>query len=320
MRPNRQNPHKPEAQATGRASPRLRFGLVWLRFYPPALLALVSLLALVPAARCQPADNSLPVPEARIEQRLGEQVPLDLVFRDESGKAAPLRRYFDGKPVVLILAYFQCRRQCPVVLEEVMKSLRDVKDYQIGKEFNVLTVSFDPRDGPDEAAARKALYADGYGRPGARRGWHFLTGQEAHIKRLARAVGFGYSYDAKGGQYAHANGIMILTADGKVSRYFYGLDYPPRDLRFGLEDASAGTVGSPVAVPLRQLCFGYDPATGKYGLMTMRLVRLGGLLTVLVLGSALWFFWRRERRRAAACGLAVPPPAKPQAAPPPAQP
>jgi protein SCO1/2 len=273
------------------------------------LFALVALLAPVARAQEQTAPRA---PEARIDQRLGEQVPLDLVFRDESGRAVPLRRYFGDKPVVLVLAYFRCPRLCSVILNNLTESLRKL-DYRIGKDFTVLTVSFDPREKPDLAADKKAAYLESYDKPGAAAGWHFLTGEEDQIKRLADAVGFGYFYDPEKNQYAHASGIMILTPEGKLSRYFYGIDFPPRDLAFGLEDASSGAIGSPVSRPLRLLCYGYDPATGKYTLLTMRLVRLAGLVTVLVLGSALWFFWRRERRRSAAGGL---PDAKPPAAPP----
>jgi protein SCO1/2 len=256
------------------------------------LVAAFTLLTLVMPIRGQ----GLPVPEARIEQHLGEQVPLDLVFRDEAGKEVTLRRYFDGKPVILMLAYFRCPRLCSVILNNLTDSLRGIK-YQIGKEFNVLTVSFDPREKPALAREKKKNYVESYGRPGAENGWHFLTGEEDQIKRLADVVGFRYYYDPTKSQYAHASGIMVLTSEGKISRYFYGIDFPGADLSYAIEDASDGKVGSPILRPLRLLCFGYDPATGKYTLMTMRLVQAGGLVTVLALALVLGFFWRRERRR-----------------------
>jgi protein SCO1/2 len=253
-------------------------------------------LGLLVTARAGTALAQTPAPDATIEQRLNEQVPLDLVFQDETGRRAALREYFSTKPVVLVLAQYRCPRLCSLVLNSLTDGLGGI-DYEIGKEFTVVTVSFDPREKPELAAAKKAAYVERYGRPGAATGWHFLTGDEQSIKTLADAVGFRYSYDPKSDQYAHASGIMILTPEGKIARYHFGLDYAPRDLRFGLEDASAGNIGSPVVRPLRMLCFAYDPATGKYSLMTLRLVRLTGLLTVIILAGFLFRAWRRERRK-----------------------
>ena len=243
------------------------------------------------------AQAPAPTPDVKIDQHLNEQVPLDLVFRDEEGRQVALQEYFGTKPVILVLAYYRCPRLCSMVLNSLTDSLRRI-DYEIGKEFNVVTVSFDPREKPELAAAKKEAHVERYGRPGAAQGWHFLTGEEAPIKSLAAAVGFGYSYDPKTDQYAHASGIMILTPGGKIARYFYGLEYSPRDLRFGLEDASAGNIGSPV-IELRMLCFGYDPATGKYSLLTMRLVQLAGLLTVLIMAGfffRVFWTWRKRNR------------------------
>lgn len=234
-----------------------------------------------------------PAPDVAIEQRLNEQVPLDLVFHDETGRPVALREYFGTKPVILVMAYYRCPRLCSLVLNNLTEGLAGI-DYEVGKEFTVITVSIDPRETPELAAAKKSAYVEKYGRPGAAAGWHFLTGAEAPIKSLADAVGFRYSYDAKTDQYAHASGIMILTPTGTIARYHYGLNYSPRDLRFGLEDASAGKVGSPVSSPLRMLCFAYDPATGKYSLMTLRLVRVSGAITVLILAVFLFRAWRRK--------------------------
>jgi protein SCO1 len=238
-------------------------------------------------------QTPVPAPDVTIEQRLNEQVPLDLLFRDESGRAVELREYFGHKPVILVLAYYRCPRLCSVVLNSLTESLRGI-DYEIGDQFTVVTVSFDAREKPELAAAKKAAYVELYGWRGAAEGWHFLTGDETSIKPLADAVGFRYTFDPKTDQFAHSSGIMILTPEGKISRYFYGVTYLPRDLRFGLEDAAAGNIGAPVTRPLRLLCFAYDPATGKYTLMTMRLVRLSGLLTVVVLGGFLVRAWRRK--------------------------
>jgi len=198
--------------------------------------------------------------------------------------------------VIVNLVYYECPMLCNEVLNSLLRSLNALA-FDVGKEFEVVTVSIDPGETPALAARKKAAYLKRYGRAGADQGWHFFTGDEEPISRLADAVGFRFVYDPKQDQFAHASGIMVLTPAGKVSRYFYGLDYPPRDLRFGLEDASGGRIGSPVTQPLRLLCYAYDPVTGQYRLLTIRLVQAGGLLTILALGSTLLVFWRRERRR-----------------------
>ena len=260
-------------------------------------IILLGLLLLVRAGEAMgQGTGQAPAPDVTIEQHLNEQVPLDLVFHDETGRSVALREYFGAKPLILVLAQYRCPRLCSLVLNSLTDGMCGI-DYEIGKEFTVVTVGFDPREKPELAAAKKAVYVEKYGRRGAVTGWHFLTGNEASIKSLADAVGFHYSYDPKTDQYAHASGIMILTPAGKIARYHFGLDYSPRDLRFGLEDASAGNVGSPVPSPLRMLCFAYDPATGKYSLLTMRLVRLSGLATVLLLAGFFFRAWRRERRK-----------------------
>ena len=272
--------------------PRVRSTAPWaLR-----LLMFNSVIGLLLIGAHEKGTAQTPAPDVTIEQHLNEQVPLDLVFHDEMGRSVALREYFGAKPVILVLAQYRCPRLCSEVLNSLTVGLRDI-DYQIGKEFTVVTVSFDPREKPELAAAKKAAYVEKYGRPGAATGWHFLTGNEASNKSLADAVGFHYSYDPKTDQYAHASGIMILTPAGIIARYHFGLDYSPRNLRYGLEDASAGNVGSPVPSPLRMLCFAYDPATGKYSLLTMRLVRLSGLVTILLLAGFFFRAWRRERRK-----------------------
>jgi protein SCO1/2 len=243
------------------------------------------------------ADPAAPAPDIGIDQRLNEQVPFDLVFRDEDDRPVKLGKYFGDRPVILVLVQYRCPRLCSVVLNGLVESLTKL-EYQLGKDFTIVTVSFDAREKPALAAAKKAAYLERYGRPGASIGWHFLTGDAAAIRSLAAAVGFRYTYDRQRDQFAHASGIMVMTAQGRISRYFFGLEYAPRDLQFGLEDASAGTIGSSVTRPLRLLCFEYDPHTGTYSLMTMRLVRLGGAITMMLLGIMLLRAWRRERRSA----------------------
>ncbi len=226
-----------------------------------------------------------------IDQKLNEEIPLDLTFRDEAGTMVKLGQFFGEKPVILSLVYYECPMLCTQVLNAMERSLRNVP-MDIGKQFNVVTVSFNPRETPQLAAAKKRIYVGLYGRPGADQGWHFLTGDEASIAALAKAVGFRYAYDPASGQYAHASGIMVLTPKGKLSRYFYGIQYPSRDLRLGLVEASNGKIGTPVDQILL-FCFHYDPATGKYGLVILNVMRAAGIATVLGI-CALVFVLRRR--------------------------
>lgn len=228
-----------------------------------------------------------------VDQKLGEQVPLNLTFRDETGKTVQLRQYFGDKPVILSLVYFNCPMLCTQVLngqEAAMKGL----PMDAGNQFEAVTVSIDPSDRPVLAAVKKQMYTGMYGRPGAAEGWHFLTGDESQIKQLANAVGFRYAYDPDSKQFAHASAIMVLTPDGKVSKYFYGIEFSPRDLRLGLVEASAQKIGTPVDAILL-FCYHYDPHTGKYGLMISRLIQAGGALTVLAIGITMLVLFRRER-------------------------
>jgi protein SCO1/2 len=250
------------------------------------------------AAGPTPADGQRPraLRDVGFDQRLDEQVPLDLVFRDEAGQTVRLGDYFHGKPVILVLAYYRCPMLCTEVLNGLVRALMDVP-FAPGKDFEILTVSFDPRETPELAAAKKKTYLERYGRPGAEAGWHFLTGAQEPIKRLTEAVGFRYTYDARQDQFAHASGIMILTPAGKISRYFYDIRYSPRDLRLGLVEASENRIGSKVDQVLL-FCFHYEPAAGKYGPTVMNLVRLGGVLTMLAIGALVGVLWRLERRKA----------------------
>ncbi len=229
-----------------------------------------------------------------IDQRLNENIPLDLQFKDESGATVRLADYFGKKPVVLSLVYYQCPMLCTEVLNGMAEAFRSLK-FTAGKEFTVVTVSINPRETPELAAQKKDLYLRQYGRPGADAGWHFLTGDEPSIERLAQAVGFHYLYDSASDQYAHATGIMVLTPEGKLARYFYGIEYEPKDLRFALMEASKNAIGSPVD-KLLLLCYHYDPMTGKYGLVISNIFRAGGALTVLALGAFITVMLRRERR------------------------
>ena len=230
-----------------------------------------------------------------IDQKLDAQVPPDLVFRDETGRTVKLGDYFGTKPVILSLVYYDCPMLCTQVLNGLAGSLKALT-FNAGEQFLVLTVSFDPRETPELAAGKKKAYLEHYSRPGAAEGWHFLTGSESSIEALTHAVGFRYRYDAEKAQFAHASGIMVLTPQGRLSRYFYGIEYAPRDLRLGLVEASNGRIGSPVD-QLLLFCYHYDPATGKYGAVVMNFVRLGGAATVLTLGTIVVLFLRRDVRR-----------------------
>ncbi|MGH8068778.1 MAG: SCO family protein [Candidatus Entotheonellia bacterium] len=227
------------------------------------------------------------------DQRLGAPVPLDLTFRDEAGNMVRFGDYLGQKPLILTLNYYECPMLCPLVLDGLLRALRALP-FTIGDQFNVATVSIDPGETPALAAAKKAHYVRGYGRDGAAAGWHFLTGEEAAIRQLTQAVGFRYAYDAAKDQYAHAAGIVVLTPQGRVARYFYSIEFSPRDVRLALVEAAAGGIGSPIDQFLLY-CYQYDPATGGYTLAVRRVLQLAGLLTVLGLGGFMLVMFRRER-------------------------
>ena len=225
-----------------------------------------------------------------LDQNLNAQIPLNLIFRDDSGRELPLSTYFGSRPVVLALVYYQCPMLCTQVLNGMVMSLRGMS-LESGRDFEVVTVSIDPTEMPDLAAKKKAEYLRRYAKGSA--GWHFLTGAEPQIKELARTVGFRYAYDPKTKQYAHASAIMVVTPTGKLSRYFYGIEYAPRDLRLGLIEASENKIGSPVDQILLY-CYHYDPNTGKYSAIVMNIVRLAGVLTLLILLPLLIWLWRAD--------------------------
>lgn len=227
-----------------------------------------------------------------IDQRLNEQLPLDLVFRDEAGHEVKLAEYFRaGRPVILALVFYECPMLCNQVLNGLVSSIRTLS-FTAGREFEIVTVSFDAREGAQSASAKKQSYMMRYQRPEAADGWHFLTGSQPSIDALTKAVGFNYYYDEATNQFAHASGIIVLTPQGKIARYFYGIDYAPRDLRFGLIEASENKIGSPVD-RLLLYCYHYDPATGKYGAVVMNIMRLGGIVSLIGIASLILILRRR---------------------------
>jgi protein SCO1/2 len=241
-----------------------------------------------------------------IDQHLNAQLPLDLVFHDEAGRDVRLADSFDGQhPVILVLAYFKCPMLCTLVLNDLSRTLK-VLPLDMGKDFRVLTVSFDPHETPQLAAEKKKKYVHDYGRPGAAGAWQFLTGDQAAIQALTHAVGFRYHYDAKARQYVHPSGITILTPDGKISKYFFGIDYNPTDVRLALVDASKRRIGG-LTDQILLYCFHYDPSTGRYGWAVLKALRIGAVAVMALLGTLLFVMFRRERCAPAAPGPINPP-------------
>lgn len=238
--------------------------------------------------------------ETGIEQKLGAQLPMDAIFKDENGADVRLGDLFGKRPAIIAFVYYECPMLCNEVLNGLTGSLKGMS-FDAGKEFDVIAISFDAseNDKPDLAKNKKAAYMGRYGRPGTEGGWHFLTGSKESIDAAAGAAGFGFKWDEKSQQFAHAGGIMIATPDGKLSKYFYGIDYIPRDLKFGLMESAENKVGSPVE-KLLLYCFHYDPSTGKYGLAILNLIRVGGVATLLGMGALGFVFWRRGKGRKAA--------------------
>jgi len=287
------------SDARGRVARRFVCALTLL--LPFALLLFSSERALAQGWGQGPPPRKAPIPagekprdleDVRIDQRLDEYLPLDAVFRDENGAEVKLGAYFGSKPVVLALVYYSCPMLCNQVLNGMTSSLDVLKAFSIGKEFEVVTVSFDPRETPELAREKKETYMKWYKREGAAEGWHFLTGDQANINRLTEAAGFHYKWDEKTTQFIHASGIMIATPEGKLARYFYGIEYAPKDLRLGLVEASAGRIGSPVD-QLLLYCYHYDPASGKYGAAVMNMMRLGGAATLIAIIAMFIAFRKR---------------------------
>ena len=272
----------------------------WLRVSVIAVLVLAGYPAVAGAH-----DDSRPAAlrDVAFEQKLNQPVPLDLNFRDETGKIVELKQYFGRRPVLLNFVYYKCRDLCPLLLDGMVRTMRALS-FDVGKQFEVLTVSFDPGDDAALAAAKKQEFMQRYGRSEAASGWHFLTGDVAAIEKLTRAVGFQYHYIAETGEFGHATGIVVLTPGGMTSRYYYGIEFSPRDLRLGLIEAAAGKIGSPID-QLLLFCFHYNPITGKYGLLISNVIKLAGGLTVLALGGFVAVMLRRERAQPSAGGGAA---------------
>jgi protein SCO1 len=271
--------------------------------YRAAAFLLVALLLVTGHAFSQPMSKGILSPPASvrppslenvgIEQHLDAQVPADLAFVDDTGRAVKLGDYFGKKPLILNLVYYNCTMLCGETLAGLAGAMRLVK-FDVGNQFDVVTVSFNPNETPAIAAAKKKDYITRYGRPGAATGWHFLTGPPASINALTKAVGFQYQYDPKIQQYAHVTAIMVLTPQGRISRYFYGVDFPPKDLRMGLVEASEGRIGNVVDQVLLY-CYHYNPQTGKYGAMVTNMLRLGGAVTILLLGGMILILFRLDK-------------------------
>ena len=270
---------------------RHRRRLISLRLLPLLLLLGVGL------ALGQPASMRPPVlKDVGIDQLLNNPVPPDLTFLDETGKTVRLGDYFGTKPIVLTLVYYDCPQLCNQVLNGLVGTLKTLP-MEPNRDFIALTVSFDPKETPALATAKRKEYLDQLRKPQVADGWHFLTGEESQIVALTRAVGFRYVWDPVTNQYAHASGIMVLTPEGRVSRYFYGIEYAPRDLRFGLLDASAGKIGS-LADQIILYCYQYDPTRGTYSLVLMRVLRIFAGMTLLSIVGLIFFLWRQSNKRA----------------------
>lgn len=229
-----------------------------------------------------------------LDQKLNAQIDGNLQFVDEEGNQVRLAQFFGEKPIILTLVYFECPMLCTLILNGLVRSIRTL-DFTAGEEFEIITVSIDPEETPELAVEKKAQYLESYDRAEAAEGWHFLTGKEAQISELAQTVGFRFAYDEKSGEYAHASGIIVLTPEGRVAKYYYGVEYSPRDLRLGLVEASDGKIGSPVDQVLL-FCYHYDPNTGKYSVAIMNFLRLAGIATVAIIGAFLFVMIRRDRR------------------------
>jgi protein SCO1 len=246
------------------------------------------------------APTGLPaaLKEVGIDQKLNQQLPVDAVFKDENGAEVKLGNYFGKRPIVLSLVYFDCPMLCTQVLNGMVSSFKTLS-LKPGEDFDIVSISFDPRETPTLAAAKKKVYVDYLPeskRAGFRNGWHFLTGNEENIHRITEAVGFRYHFDTSTNQFAHASAIYVATPEGKLSHYFYGIEYAPRDVRLGLVEASQNKIGSAVD-QLMLYCYHYDPATGKYGAVVMNMIRLGGVLTLIALGLMMLVMRKRNAMR-----------------------
>lgn len=241
-------------------------------------------------------ETQMDIPDIGIEQKVGETIPLGLQFVDETGRTVQLGDFFDGRrPVVLSLVYFDCPMLCGEVLNGKLEALKNM-NLMLGDDFQAVTVSFDPGEDASMAAAKKEVFLQEYGKPGGQQGWHWLTGEKGNIDALCDATGFGYYYDPDIDQFAHAGTIMVLTPEGTISRYFFGIEYPAKDVRLALLEASNNRIGSAVE-QLLLLCYQFDPTTGTYNLMVFRLLQVGGLATLLMMAFVVFLLFRFEKRK-----------------------
>jgi protein SCO1/2 len=266
-------------------------------------LAFIVSLLVSGAASAQPGPTDVGIPsnqmppvlsDVSFDQRLNKRLPLDTAFTDEDGRAVKLGDYFGTKPVVLAFVYYECPMLCSQVLNGLTASLTVLAE-TVGRDFDVVAISFDPRDTPVTATGKKKAYVDRYRRLGSDNGFHFLTGDEASVRKVTDAAGFKYVWDGKTQQFAHASGIVVATPDGRLARYFFGIEYAPRDVKFALMEASAGRIGSAID-KLLLYCYHYDPASGSYGFVAMGAVRVGGAVTVLALVGFVLVSLSREQR------------------------
>ena len=262
-------------------------------FHKAMLLALFAIAGA--SVHAQQITTPAILDKVGIAQNLNAQIPTDLAFRDETGKSVRIGDFFGQKPIVLSLVYFDCPALCTEVLNGELRTMKAIS-LDLGKDFDAVTVSFEPKDTPALAKAKRDVYIGQYGRPGAVDHWHFLTGDQQSIDALTNAAGFRYAYDSSIRQYAHAAAILVLTPDGRIDRYFYGVIYPARDLRLGLVEASQGKIGTLTDHALLY-CYQYDPMTGRYGMVVMNVLRAAGGLTVLILGIFMAMMFLRERKR-----------------------
>jgi protein SCO1/2 len=253
----------------------------------------------VPSATAPAAQSRPPILQnVGFEPQLNAHMPLDLPFRDETGRNVQLRDYFTQKPVLLALVYYGCPMLCDQTEQGVVGALR-MLSFNPGRDYEVVFVSFDPRESPDMAAQKKEVAMTHFRRPETASGWHFLTGSKESVDAVTKSANFRYTFDEKNNLFAHAAGIMLLTPDGRISRYFYGVEYPARDVRLGLVDASAGKIGTPIDRALL-FCYRYDPTTARYSASILKIIRLGGILTILGLVAGMLIFRRRDQQIAAA--------------------
>lgn len=262
---------------------------------PNLVTAVLVAMSLAASTYGQPAQSAPDQLEGvGVEEKLGARLPLDLTFVDSDNRRVQLREFFDGKtPVLLTLNYSNCPKLCHLQLNGLFEGL-EALDWSVGEKFRIITVSINPQETIERAAATKRHYLTAYDRPGAEKGWAFLTGSEANIKRLADDVGFHYRYDSATQQYIHVAVTMVCTPDGRLSRYLYGVEYPAQTIRLALLEASEGKIGTTMDRIL-MFCFHYDPARGSYTLAAVRLMQAGGVLTLGILGTVLTIWWLRER-------------------------